>query len=130
MSVRLGLGDCVLVRTDEFKQNETNSMMGLIKYIGYIHGQQYASRQYIGVELLEPIPNGHDGIINGYQYFTAPKGHGIHLQITNIIKKLNVDEILMKLKDILSFFKTKLSQYITALCERDEYIEKLKQKKK
>eukprot|EP01084_Bolivina_argentea_P225371 380875_1 len=55
------------------------------------------------IELIEPIPTGHDRITNGYQYFTVSKGHGIHLQITNIIKTLNVDDILMKLKDILCF---------------------------
>ncbi len=40
---------------------------------------------------------------------------------TNIIKKLNADEIVMKLKFIRTFFKNKASQYVTALNERDEY---------
>eukprot|EP01084_Bolivina_argentea_P159978 278627_1 len=141
MPIRLGIGDCVLVRTslsednDNEIKNDTSSCsntmkqgIGLIKYIGYIHGQKYAMKQYVGIELIEPINNGHDGNINGFQYFTARNGCGIHVSLTSIICKLSSSEILLKLKDVLTFFKTKLSQYMKALHGRDEYIEKLKLK--
>eukprot|EP01084_Bolivina_argentea_P211438 359683_1 len=125
MSVHLSVGDCVLVTTEI-----GCDIFGLIKYIGYIHNKMNINTECIGLELIEPIPNGHDGTINGYKYFTAPKGHGIHIQINQVIKKLSVCEIMMKFKNIINVFKTKLSQYVNALTERDEYIEKLKQKQK
>ena len=139
MPVKLCVGDCVLVKTvfenDEEEEEQIVSLpskqgIGLIKYIGFIHGQKYPMKQYVGIELLEPIAKGHDGTINGYQYFSCPKSYGIHIMITDIIRKLSISEIMIKLKDVITFFKSKVSQYAKALNERDQYIEKLKSTQK
>ena len=61
MSVRLYLGDAVLVHTRKDRE-----CIGVIKYIGGMHGQDMLS-EYIGIELVEPIENGHNGTIDGYQ---------------------------------------------------------------
>lgn len=98
------------------------------KYIGFIHGQQFSMKQFVGVELLEPIRDGHDGTIGGYQYFTAPRGHGLHVELTSVIRKLSAAEILLSLKEVLCFFKSKMSEHLQAVNDRDDYIDHLKSK--
>merc|ERR1719242_1107979 len=85
-------------------------------------------KQYIGVELLEPIRDGHDGTIGGYQYFTAPLGYGLHVELTSVIRKLSAAEIFLSLKEVLSFFKSKMSEHLQAVHDRDDYIDHLKSK--
>merc|ERR1719295_1766148 len=85
-------------------------------------------KQYVGVELLEPVRDGHDGTIGGYQYFTAPSGYGLHVELTSVIRKLSAAEILLSLKEVLSFFKTKMSEHLQAVHDRDDYIDHLKSK--
>ena len=124
MSVRLNVGDVVLVyicNDDTSKQG-----IGLIKYIGSIRSASCdILKQYCGIELIEPIDNGHDGTIDGYQYFSCKKSYGIHTTITNVIKKLKCSEIMKKLQEVIEMFKKKLSQYIHALNNRDNYIKEL-----
>eukprot|EP01083_Nonionella_stella_P095510 268168_1 len=122
MPVRLCVGDPILVYLS--KEDKTQGI-GLIKYIGFIEG--YDMTEYVGIELLEQLENGHDGVINGFQYFTARKKHGIHVRISNIIRKLNATEITIKMQEVISMFKQKLEQYINAVSQRDDYIESLKQ---
>eukprot|EP01083_Nonionella_stella_P178357 629761_1 len=136
MSTRLSLGDSILVNTDKF-DDDTNAngreVIGLIRYIGFIHGQKHRMTQYVGVELIQPISNGHNGTIDNYQYFTAPNGHGIHLPITDIARKLSTEDVTLKLRNVINLnnlFKHKLDQYLKAVTDRDDYIETLKQKHK
>eukprot|EP00485_Elphidium_margaritaceum_P001752 CAMPEP_0202693976 /NCGR_PEP_ID=MMETSP1385-20130828/7961_1 /ASSEMBLY_ACC=CAM_ASM_000861 /TAXON_ID=933848 /ORGANISM="Elphidium margaritaceum" /LENGTH=914 /DNA_ID=CAMNT_0049349743 /DNA_START=22 /DNA_END=2766 /DNA_ORIENTATION=+ len=121
MPVRLCVGDPVLVFLN--KQEKVHGI-GLIKYIGFIQG--HAMTEYVGVELLEKCDNGHDGIINGFQYFTCKASHGIHVRLTNVIRKLTATEIMLKMQEVISMFKQKLDQYSSAVFQRDDYIEKLK----
>ena len=122
MPVRLCVGDPILIYID--KKSKTQAM-GLIKYIGRIQG--YEMTEFVGIELLEQHSKGHDGIINGCQYFTAKKNHGMHVRISNIIRKLDGSEIMAKLQEVIAMFKKKLDQYIYAVDQRNSYIESLKQ---
>lgn len=61
MSVRLNIGDAVLVNTRKDEKG-----IGVIKYIGGIHGGDMIS-EYVGLELVEPTQNGHNGTIDGFQ---------------------------------------------------------------
>eukprot|EP01084_Bolivina_argentea_P013912 26047_1 len=65
-----------------------------------IHNPQYLMKEFVGIELLQPIKHGHDGIINGYQYFDAPMGHGICIPIHHVIRKIQTTELFKKLQDI------------------------------
>eukprot|EP01084_Bolivina_argentea_P119962 212671_1 len=129
MPVRLCIGDAVLVHMNDSvsaTQNvqEEDIQMGLIKYIGFIEG--FSMTEYVGLELVECISNGHNGIINGIQYFTSHNGHGIHTRITNVIRKLEASEVTTKMQEIIILFKQRMGDYVQALTERDEYIEQLK----
>merc|ERR1712228_866119 len=122
MPVRLCVGDPILIYID--KKSKTQAM-GLIKYIGFIEG--YDMTEFVGIELLEQHSKGHDGIINGFQYFTAKKNHGMHVRISNIIRKLDGSEIMLKLQEVIAMFKKKLDQYIYAVDQRNACIEQQKQ---
>ncbi len=99
--------------------------IGVIKYIGFIEGFEM-TESYVGLELVECISNGHNGIINGIQYFTSRNGHGIHTRITNVIRKLQASEVTTKMKEVIILFKQRMGEYVQALSDRDEYIEQLK----
>eukprot|EP01083_Nonionella_stella_P184081 667071_1 len=99
MSVELSIGDCVLVQLTS-NDSDNGECIGLIKYIGMIHNPQYLMKEFVGIELLQPIKHGHDGIINGYQYFDAPMGHGICIPIHHVIRKIQTTELFKKLQDI------------------------------
>eukprot|EP01084_Bolivina_argentea_P021237 39443_1 len=109
MSVRLTQGDVVLVYTDKYGGKQG---IGLIKYIGNIRGEQHIMKQYVGIELIEPISGGHNGCIDGIQYFQCKDSYGIHVLITNVIKILESKAIMIKLQEVIEMFKNKLSQYI------------------
>ena len=127
MPVQLFLGDAVLVYTKRDKNKNNNEQgIGLIRYIGYIEG--CGMTEQIGIELIEPIKSGHNGMINNYQYFKCAKGHGVNVKLVHIIKKLTPEEIITKLRDVIGMFKVKLDEYVRAVKERDEYIEELKDK--
>eukprot|EP01083_Nonionella_stella_P020425 56633_1 len=129
MPVRLSLGDVVLLYPSSYGDKQS---MGLIKYIGSIRSSSCdITKQYVGIELTEPVENGHDGHIEGYQYFQCKKYYGIHAPITNVIKICKPSEIMFQLQDVISIFKTNLGKYIRALNERDTYLNDLclKQKK-
>eukprot|EP01084_Bolivina_argentea_P004927 9328_1 len=103
MSVeRLKVDDVLLFHQD----NEPSSkILGLVRYIGSIYGTDLM-KQFVGIELLQPIRNGHNGTINGYSYFNTNKGYGTHCPLTNVIKRL-------KSSEIFSFCKTKLTTSAT-----------------
>ena len=145
MSQRLCVQDAVLVNISSMEPNldhiQSNNTaddqsisngnifkIGIIKYIGIIDGIDSSSlmTEWIGIELVECIEGGHNGIINGTKYFQCPAGHGIHTRITNVIRKLESYEVTKKLQEIIILFKTRLGEYVNALSERDDYIEQLK----
>ena len=141
MSRRLCVQDAVLVNISSvdsnLKQTQSNIgddqsiqqnvyKIGIIQYIGIIDGVDSVMTEWIGIELVESIEGGHDGTINGTRYFQCPNGHGIHTRITNVIRKLESYEVTKKLQEIIILFKTRLGEYVTALSERDDYIEELK----
>ena len=116
MSVRLCLGDAVLVHTIKDRDN-----IGIIKYIGGMHGGidgQDIISEYVGIELIEAIENGHNGTIDGYQYFSSPNGHGFHTKLTNVIRKVSYSELCNQLRQLLKIFTNRL-------LEKDKYIQKL-----
>lgn len=128
MSVRLSIGDVVLLYTSEFGGKQG---IGLIKYIGSIRSPSCdILKEYVGIELIEPIESGHSGSIDGYQYFQCKESYGIHILITNVIKKLIASEIMIKLQEVISMFKSKLSQYINAINQRDTVINDLDERNK
>eukprot|EP01084_Bolivina_argentea_P021180 39332_1 len=98
MSVqRLKVDDVVL-----FHQNNDKSLqtLGSVRYIGLIYGYDVMT-QYVGIELLEPISNGHNGTINGYSYFNTEKGYGTHCTLRNVIKTLKTSELFLLCKNKL-----------------------------
>ncbi|ETO23332.1 hypothetical protein RFI_13850 [Reticulomyxa filosa] len=98
MSVCLTQGDVVVAHLP------TNiTAIGLIRFIGIISGGGLTP--YVGLETVEPIDHGHDGTINGQSYFSVQKGHGIHVELSKIIKKLTMEEVLLKLKEVIEMFK-------------------------
>merc|ERR1712154_245398 len=74
--------------------------------------------EYVGIELAEPIENGHNGTIGGYQYFSAPKGYGFHTKLGSVCRKILPFELVTKLRELLSLFTAKCA-------EQDKYIKKL-----
>ena len=137
LSESLFVNDCVLVDISQYllstgAQNSNNNdhlfQIGIIKYIGSINGYDPSITDWIGIELIEPIANGHNGIINGIQYFQCETGHGIHTRIANVIRELSAFEITKKLQETTKLLTTRLHEYVTALQERDDYIEELKNK--
>ena len=96
----------VLVQTDRKRKG-----IALIKYIGLMMDKL---TQYVGLELVEAIPNGHNGTINGCLYFDAKKGHGFHCKVTSIIRKLNTSELIDQLPEALSLLNVK-EKYIQKL---------------
>lgn len=117
----LSLNDVVLVNTGA---NEESNAMGIIRYIGSIYGHDMT--EFVGIELLEALKDAHDGTINNYQYFQTPPHHGWHVKLTSIIKKLPASDVMLKMRQVLNLFTTKLEEYVSALQRRDNYIEKLK----
>eukprot|EP01084_Bolivina_argentea_P047027 86636_1 len=101
MSVRLSVGDVVLVKP--FKDR---TYIGLIKYVGPMINHDIMA-EYVGIELLESIPTGHNGTIGGFQYFTTSKGYGFHTKITKVIKKLSIKDLFTEMKQLYSSFQKK-----------------------
>ena len=128
MPVRLCIGDAVLVFSSADYPDNKNQAIGLIRHIGLIKG--YGMTEYVGIELIEPVSHGHNGTINDWKYFDTQPGHGIHVKVRNVIKKLTSEEIIMKLKDVIQMFTSKLQEYVTAVEERDCYIDELRCKVK
>merc|ERR1719410_185363 len=95
MMSSLKIGDACVVLI-----NDSHQRIGLIKHIGIV--DKIKAQQYIGMELIEPIPNGHDGKINGIRYFTATPGTGIIVESTNIIQRLTIAQLTMKMQQIIS----------------------------
>ena len=81
MATRLQVNDPVVVYLD---LNCTIKGIGFVRYIGFI--KKYGMKQHIGIELIEPIQEGHNGTIDGTQYFDVNQGYGILVPIRNIIK--------------------------------------------
>ena len=78
-----------------------------VMYIGPVHwNNDNINDLYVGLELPEPIPNGHNGTYDNTLYFKCKPKHGIILPITTIIKIITPQELLSK----LSSFKQKLNQ--------------------
>ena len=116
----LNTGDVVLVYVGQHGGRES---IGLIKYIGSIRSPSCdILKEYCGIELIEPTESGHDGSIDGYQYFTCKKSCGIHIVVTNVVRKIEAQEIMGKLQEVIEMFKSKLSQYVECLNDRDRII--------
>eukprot|EP01083_Nonionella_stella_P031754 86926_1 len=125
MPVRLSIGDAVLVYlSDDHEKTNENIQIGVIKYIGFIHG--FGMNEFVGIDLVENTDSGHEGTINGVQYFQTAPGHAIHTRIANVIRKLSASEVSKKMQEIIKLFKGRLDEYAQALSQRDEYIEELK----
>ncbi len=56
-------------------------------------------KQYVDIELIEPISGGHNGCIDGIQYFQCKDSYSIHILIPNVIKILESYEIMIKLQE-------------------------------
>ncbi len=74
-------------------------------------------KQYVDIELIEPISGGHNGCIDGIQYFQCKDSYSIHILIPNVIKILESYEIMIKLQEVIEMLN-QLSQYIGALNQR------------
>ena len=104
MSVRLSVGDAVLVKLGDDSQG-----IGCIKYIGGIHGCDMTT-EYVGIELVEAINRGHNGTIDGYTYFSSPKGYGFHTKITNVVRKVLPSELVTQIREMLSSFTREMAE--------------------
>eukprot|EP01083_Nonionella_stella_P018695 52000_1 len=76
-NLNLNVGDRIL----------TAGGMGVVRFIGGVH---FDERERIGIELDEPSPNGHNGIIDGHKYFCCRDGHGCFIRnnSTKVLKYL------------------------------------------
>lgn len=90
------IGDVVLLQ----------KTIACVMYIGPVHWNDDINQLYVGLELPEPIPNGHNGTYDNTIYFKCKPKQGIILPITTIIKIITPQELLSK----LTSFKTKLNQ--------------------
>ena len=119
MSVRPHIADVVLVCTS---LNGTDQGLGLVRYIGPVRN---SSAEYIGVELLEPIEHGHDGMIGSDKYFECRPNHGIHVLRDNVIAKLSAADIFIKFQEAVSMLRSQIFSYGDALNQRDSHISDL-----
>ena len=90
------IGDVVLLQ----------KTIACVLYLGPVHWNDNMNELYVGLELPEAIPNGHNGTYDDTIYFKCKPKHGIILPITTIIKIITPQELLTK----LTSFKTKLNQ--------------------
>ena len=90
------IGDVVLLQ----------KTIACVMYLGPVHWNDNMNELYVGLELPEPIPNGHNGTYDNTIYFQCKPKHGIILPITTIIKVITPQELLTK----LTTFKSKLTQ--------------------
>eukprot|EP00483_Globobulimina_turgida_P003800 UN03807 len=107
---RLLVGDAVRVYIDDIcdgNRDNARKGLGFIRFIGFIQSTKFT--QWIGVELIEPIVDGHEGMINNVQYFNARKGYGIHIPITDIIEILSVTTIMLELEETLHILPDKMN---------------------
>merc|ERR1712203_196880 len=68
-----------------------------VKYIGHVHWN--LKDLYVGLELPEEIPNGHNGTYDNKKYFECRAKRGIILPISTIIKILSPHQLLEKLNE-------------------------------
>eukprot|EP01083_Nonionella_stella_P143808 447685_1 len=94
MSVSLSIGDVVFI-----KPTEGIETIGLIKYIGPMVDHDVMS-EYVGMELVESVPFGHNGSIDGFTYFTASRGYGFHTRITNVLKKVFASDLFEQMQQL------------------------------
>ena len=102
MPVKLTVGDAVLVQYGGI-DNEPQQGIGLIRFMGFIQG--LGTKQYLGIELVDEIPQGHNGCISGYKYFEAKQGHGLHCKLSDVVSKLSSEEMIIKLTEVIQMFK-------------------------
>ena len=82
------------------------------------------SKSFIGVELVEGIEDGHDGMVNGVQYFKARPGHGLLVRLASVLQKLTAAQLTYKIQEIIVLCAKRFAEYIEAVKERDGAIEK------
>ena len=107
------IGDVVLLQ----------KTIACVMYIGPVHWNDNINELYVGLELPEPIPNGHNGTYDNTLYFKCKPKQGIILPISTIIKIITPQELLTK----LTSFKTKLNQINDENEKIKEQINKLPQ---
>eukprot|EP01083_Nonionella_stella_P270552 916311_1 len=105
MAVSLSVGDVVYIKPSQ--------TIGLVKYIGPMGNSDIMS-DYVGIELLESVSNGHNGTIDGFTYFTARRGYGFHTKIANVLKKVFASELFEQMQ-LLSNMLQKQSKQISKL---------------
>eukprot|EP01083_Nonionella_stella_P143071 443839_1 len=105
MAVSLSVGDVVYIKPSQ--------TIGLVKYIGPMVDTDVMS-DYVGIELLESVSNGHNGTIDGFTYFTARRGYGFHTKIANVLKKVFASELFEQMQ-LLSNMLQKQSKQISKL---------------
>mmetsp|Transcript_38533 Transcript_38533/g.61570 ORF Transcript_38533/g.61570 Transcript_38533/m.61570 type:complete len:370 (-) Transcript_38533:156-1265(-) len=118
----LNLNDPVVVYVDS---NCTLKGIGFVRFIGFT--ETGGMQQHIGIELIEAIANGHNGIVHHTQFFHAEPGHGILVPITNVIKVLTATEILYKLKAALHIFKQQIVFCCDTIQQQQRQIARLKE---
>lgn len=118
MARMLSVNDAVLVNLKS-ANGADNHRIATIKYIGT------GLEDYIGIELVEPINNGHNGTINGKQYFQCTNGHGYHTSTSNVIRQIQPYELTQKLQEIISLWKTHIGEYSNVLQQKEDLIEEL-----
>eukprot|EP01083_Nonionella_stella_P143072 443842_1 len=105
MAVSLSVGDVVYIKPSQ--------TIGLVKYIGPMVDTDVMS-DYVGIELLESVPTGHNGTIDGFTYFTTRTGYGFHTKIANVLKKVFASELFEQMQ-LLSNMLQKQSKRISKL---------------
>ncbi|ETO26235.1 hypothetical protein RFI_10903 [Reticulomyxa filosa] len=116
MSAHLAQGDIVMIY---LAKNAT--AIGLIRFIGTVFNA--GTKPYVGMEMVEPIEQGHDGTINGFSYFKAQRGCGIHVELAKIVKKLTNEEIFLKLREMTQMFKVRWKDCSTAVGMYNQHVQ-------
>lgn len=120
MSVRLNIADVVQIQV-----GNGTTRIGKVSYIGYID-----SNDYIGINLIQSIQNGGDGSIGRIKYFHAPKGHGIFIRPSNILRKVSAAELMFIMQQNSILFERQRVEYNDAIGQRDERIHELEREQR
>jgi len=89
--------------------------LGIIRYIGVLHGAANPHEEVIGIELKESskvLPKGqNDGSFMGKRYFEAKQSQGLFITLEDINKFLTPEDLLKRLAELNTMRLQKRGEY-------------------
>ena len=72
---------------DPFKIRD--GRIGIVKYVGYVEfGTAFSKTIFVGLELEEWDPNGHNGTVKNRKYFDAKDGYGYFVKLMYLVESV------------------------------------------